>query len=209
MLFHKERHAETEVYNDINGELVNLFRIVKYHCEELQRELRFYLNSRELFENQKNIYMEGLTDIQRAARFFMQIKTSYGSMGIAFGCVKRDISVMVDYLKAIEERLKNVVIEHKDFERLIIDFEKKNSLFFLDPPYYGSEKYYTAPFTDEDHIRLFNALGNTRNRFILTYNDCEFIRDLYKGCNIHEIIRTNNLSTQNNSKFRELIITNY
>lgn len=116
---------------------------------------------------------------------------------------------MVDYLKAIEERLKNVVIEHKDFECLIKSFEKRNSLFFLDPPYYGAERCYTQRFTKEDHIRLFDALNNTKNRFILTYNECDFIRELYTHFNIDEVIRTNSLSAKSNSQYRELIITNY
>ena len=49
LLFYKESHAKMEVYNDINGELVNLFRIVKYHPDALQKELDWILMSREQF----------------------------------------------------------------------------------------------------------------------------------------------------------------
>ena len=77
VLFAKDRHAEMEVYNDVNGQLVNLFRCVKYHPEELQKELDWVLMSRDIFESaiQK---VEGLTDIQRAARFWISIKESFG-----------------------------------------------------------------------------------------------------------------------------------
>lgn len=72
VLFHREKHAEIEIYNDANGELGNLFRCIKFHRPELQRELQFMLNSRELFEDFKAQYnTRGMTDIQRAARFFM------------------------------------------------------------------------------------------------------------------------------------------
>lgn len=211
VLFHKDRHAETEVYNDLNGELINLFRIVKYHCGELQKELSFVLNSREVFNGFKNENIENMTDIQRAARFFWMIKTSFGSKCGVFGCVKKDIFKMVDYLSAIESRLKNVAIEHKDFEQLINDFNNKNTLFYCDPPYYGTEKYYTVDFKKSDHERLYNALHNTKQRFILSYNDCEQIRSLYSTYNIFEVSRFNNLSTQSksNSQYNELIITNY
>ncbi|MCX7842802.1 MAG: helix-turn-helix domain-containing protein [Clostridia bacterium] len=96
VLFAKERHAELEVYNDANGDLVNLFKCIKYHCMELQRELSFMLNSRELFEDFKTQFnTRGMTDIQRAARFFMLIKTSYGSDVRSYGCVKKDVSVIL------------------------------------------------------------------------------------------------------------------
>jgi len=75
VLFAKDRHAANEVYNDINSNLTNLFKCVKYHAEELQKELNFTINSRELFnEYISQINSKGLTDIQRAARYFYIIK---------------------------------------------------------------------------------------------------------------------------------------
>lgn len=213
VLFHKDKHANFEVYNDANGDLVNLYRCVKYHCEELQRELSFFLNSRELFEDFVSQYRsKGLTDIQRAARFFILIKTSYGCKGGTFGCVKRDTTKMIDYLAAIQDRLSKVVIENKDFEALIKTHDKLDALIFADPPYYGTEKYYAAEFSKEDHIRLRDTLKNIKGKFILTYNDCEFIRELYKDFTIEEIVRSNNLalrSTGADKHYKEIIIKNY
>jgi DNA adenine methylase len=211
VLFHKDRHAETEVYNDLNGELVNLFRVAKYHCDELKKELGFLLNSREIFEGFKNQNTEYMTDIQRAARFFWIIKTSFGAKGGVYNCVKKDINKMVDYLSAIQIRLKDVAVERKDFEKLINDFNRKNTLFYLDPPYYGTERYYSVSFPKSDHERLFKSLCNTQQKFILSYNDCEQIRDMYRTYNIYEVCRFNSLSTQsgNDSFYKELIITNY
>lgn len=116
VLFHSERHAETEIYNDYNSNLVSLFKCVKYHHQELQRELKFFLNSRELFQEFIDNYnTKGMTDIQRAARFFMIIKMSYGSKLHSYGCVKKDITNMINYFDKIQERLSKVVIENKDF----------------------------------------------------------------------------------------------
>ena len=65
-----------EVYNDVNGNLVNLFRCVKYHPDALQKELEWVLISREqFFDCLSQADAKGLTDIQRAARFFCAIKT--------------------------------------------------------------------------------------------------------------------------------------
>jgi DNA adenine methylase len=152
VLFYKEKYADLEVYNDYNSDLVNLFKIVKYHCPELQRELQFLLNSRELFEDFKAQYeVRGKTDIQRAAKFFMLLKTSYGSDQKSFGCVKKNINHMTEYLERINERLNGVVVENRDFERLIDVYDRPDALLYLDPPYYGTEKYYQAQFSHEDH----------------------------------------------------------
>ena len=121
VLFAKDKHAPLEVYNDANGQLVNLFRCIRFHREELQREISGYINSREIFDDIKaQINMRGFTDIQRAAMFYVQVKISYGADGRTYGCNKKDISP--SYLTEIEKRLKSgagVTIEHKDFENLI------------------------------------------------------------------------------------------
>lgn len=213
VLFHKERHAEIEIYNDINSELVNLFKCIKYHCQELQRELGFMLNSRELFNEFKQLYsVIGMTDIQRAARFFMLIKTSYGADKKSYGCVKKDIGIMTMYLSDIEKRLSKVIIENKSFDNLIVSCDRQDALFYLDPPYYGTERYYNTGFTQEQHEQLNQILKNLKGKFILSYNDCEYIRELYKDFNIDEVSRNNNLVSRYDDKdqqYRELIIKNY
>lgn len=213
VLFSKEKHANLEIYNDANGDLVNLFRCVKYHCQELQRELAFMLNSRELFHDFVEQYnVSGMTDIQKAARFFMLIKTSYGSTIKTYGCVKKDINVMIEYLTDIQKRLSKVVIENKDFEGLIKVYDKSDALIYLDPPYYGTEKYYSAQFSKDDHERLNSVLKNIKGKFILSYNDCEYIREIYKEFNIEEINRQHNLVgryTDKENVYKELIIRNY
>lgn len=212
VLFNKSPH-EMEVYNDANGDLVNLFKCVKYHRPELQRELSCMLNSRELFEDFKaQCYIKGMTDIQRAARFFMLIKSSYGADVRSFGCVKRDINVAIQYFERIEERLTKVVIEHKDFEDLIKVYDKPEAIFYLDPPYYGTERYYQAQFSQDDHYRLLNRLQGIKGKFILSYNDCEFIRELYKDFNISSVDRNHNLKNRYEDaehNYRELLIQNY
>ncbi|WP_113673770.1 DNA adenine methylase [Vallitalea guaymasensis] len=213
VLFHSERHSETEIYNDYNNHLVNLFKCVKYHRPELERELKFFLNLRELFNEFKESYIKpNMTYIQRAARFFMIIKTSYGAKLQSYGCVKKDVSSMVKHLERVEERLSKVVIENKDFKEIIKTYNKPKSFFYLDPPYYGTEKYYQVQFKTEDHIRLKETLDNVQGKFLLAYNDCEHIRELYKNYNVEAISRPHNLRTKYKNKdkeYKELIITNY
>ena len=114
----------------------------------------------------------------------------------------------------IQERLSGVVIENRDFEELIKLYDSYEALFYLDPPYHTTEKYYKGTegsfFNTEDHIRLKDCLDNMKGKFILSYNDDEFIRDMYKEYNISGVERNNLLTSGGNSKkFKELIIKNF
>ena len=212
VLFAKERHAANEVYNDINSNLTNLFKCVKYHAEELQKELNFTINSRELFEEYiSQINSKGLTDIQRAARYFYIIKLSYGSKGGCFGAIKKDVEKVKLYLQEIQQRLTNVVIENKSFEDIIDKYDSIETLFYLDPPYFNAEQYYVSEFTQEHHTKLSEMLKNIRGKFILSYNEDEYIRNLYKDFKIIEIERNNNLTSRysQNRRYKELLIKNY
>lgn len=208
VLFAREKHAPLEIYNDANGQLVNLFRCIRFHREELQREISGYINAREVFEDiRTQINMRGFTDIQRAAMFYVMIKISFGADGRTYGCNKKNISP--DYLSEVEKRLKagaGVVIEHKDFENLIKVYDRSGALFYCDPPYYKAEKYYDSEFKKSDHERLYGCLKEIKGRFILSYNDNEYIRSLYKDFDVTAVSRQNNLSS---GEYKELIIKNY
>lgn len=206
VLFAKDKHADLEVYNDANSELVNLFRCMKYHRAELEREIDGYINSREVFQDIKTRLESGtgFTDIQRAGMFFVKLKTSFGADGRNFCCHKRNLST--NRFEEISQRLKNVVVENKDFENLIKVYDRPNALFYCDPPYHSTEKYYDVQFTEKDHIRLKNALDSIKGKFVLSYNDDEFIREMYQNYTIIEVSRNNSLAS---GQFKELIIKNF
>lgn len=212
VLFGLENTGKMEVYNDKNSDLVNLFRCMKYHCAELQRELRLILNSREQFYCFKEqVKCEGLTDIQRAARFYILIKHSFGSKMGAFSISKTfNTSQWIRLFSEFSERLEKVIIENKDYKSIIILYDKPDTLFYLDPPYYGSERMYDERFTNMDHEELCDMLLNIKGKFILSYNDDPYIRNLYKDFNIREVERQNNLSCKTDNKiYKELIIKNF
>lgn len=148
----------------------------------------------------------GFTDIQRAARYFIKMRLSFGADGKSFGCSKKPLYRSKDYLSVISDRLKNVLIERKDFEDLITVYDRRNSFFYLDPPYHTTEKYYDIEFTENDHKRLALKLSQIQGKFLLSYNDDMFIRDLYRDYDIVSVSRNNNLSS---GSFKELLIRNY
>lgn len=119
VLFTKEKQADLEIYNDADGNLVNLMRCIKYHCSELQREIDGFYNSREFFcDVSQQLNCRGFTDIQRAARYFLKMRLSFGADGRSFGCSKKPLYRSKDYLSVISDRLKNVLIENKDTLRI-------------------------------------------------------------------------------------------
>lgn len=209
VLFASERHAKMEVYNDINGNLVNLFRCTKYHPEELQKELEFGLMSREIFFDAKEqVEARGLTDIQKAARFYIVIKESFGTDLQSFGVRPKNMHTARENIQQVSERLQNVVIENVDFERLLKTYDKKKALFYLDPPYYKAEKYYSDRFMIEDHVRLKKALEKISGKFILSYNESDYIRNLYRDYKIIEVDRSHNL-VREKPRYKELLIKNF
>ncbi|HWP96391.1 MAG TPA: DNA adenine methylase [Syntrophomonadaceae bacterium] len=211
VLFYRNRYATTEIYNDFDSNLTNLFRCVKYHGQELQRELMWVLNSREVFDDYRaQLQICGLTDIQRAARFFLLIRLSYGSNVRTYGCVKKDVLTMYEYLTRVQGRLSTVIIENKDFENLIKVYDRQNTFFYLDPPYYGTEHYYQGGFGVSDHERLLKCIQGMKGQFILSYNDCAAVRDLYKGFKIESVSRVHNLRARysKGEEYKELLISN-
>ncbi len=209
VLFAEERKTDLEVYNDMDGSLVNLFRCVKHRPDALQKELDWMLHARELFYDARQ-EGRGLTDIQRAARFFLLIYASFGADCRSFGARKKDMAKAVGYLREVSARLNKVAVEQMDFERLLKVYDRPGALFYLDPPYFHTEKYYRVPFGAEDHGRLREALGRIQGRFLLSYNDCEEVRGLYKEFVILEADRSSDLSSgTSKGRYPELIIKNY
>ena len=118
---------------------------------------------------------------------------------------------MKSYLQEIQQRLTNVVIENKCFKDIIVKYDSQETLFYLDPPYYKAEQYYVSDFTQDHHELLSQLLKNIEGKFILSYNDDEYIKNLYKDFNIIEIERNNNLTSRysQNRRYKELLIINY
>lgn len=219
ILFYKEKWAELEIYNDLDGRLVNLFRIVKYHPNALKEELKYLLGSREMFFQ----YLNGtfITDIQKAAQFYFLITRSFGGKGKTFGTVKKSSGGasksqlnVFEKIDAIHRRLDKVLIENRDFERLIKQYDFEGAFFYCDPPYTTGTGYEVTTTEDFDHERLRDTLKNIQGRFLLSYDDSPKVRELYKDFYIVETVRLNGINNRaginrENKYFKELLIANY
>jgi DNA adenine methylase len=219
ILFAKPPGNDFEVYNDFNSLLVNLYRCVRDKPRELMAALQYVLNSREDFELVRNALARDspASDVQKAAWFYQLIRYSYASSLDSFGCQPHDMRSNFALIEQAHRRLAKVVIENKDFEKLIRQYDRPVSFFYLDPPYHATESYYKNVgedgFTEKDHIRLRDALLGIQGKFLLSYNDDAFIRELYDapGIQLISTTRINNIKQRYdpNSQFSELIIGNY
>jgi DNA adenine methylase len=209
MLF-KERWAGLEVYNDLDNRLVSLFLQVKYHPEELIRELDLMVASRQLFG--QILRQEGLTEIQRAARFLWIITRSFGGKGDSFGTSqKQGVSSLLNRLDRIRElhtRLDRVVIENLDYAELIVKYDHPDNFFYCDPPYTTGYTY--ANSKRFSHEALRDVLGKVKGRWMLSYNDDPFVHELYKGYEIKQVTRAKGINRKEGKmEYAEVIIANF
>lgn len=183
----------------------------EYLPEELDLAQRHFTPVQ--FEEIKSILMENarMNDVKRAAAFFKVIRYSYGSGCTSYGCQPFDIRKTFHLIWQGSRRLKDVMIENKDFEALIRQYDRDNAFIYCDPPYYQTEGHYTVEFRKEDHTRLRDTLAACRGRWLVSYNDCEFIRELYADFNIEAVSRINNLAQRydNGCEYAEVLISNY
>jgi len=216
ILFHKPPGKDFEVYNDFNPNLANLYRCVRDKPEELISRLEFTLNSREDFRHIRAALKEPtkLHDVKRAAYFYQIIRQSYANGLDSFASQPRSMWSKFPIIRAACGRLQSVVIENKDFEKLIKQYDRSESFFYADPPYYATEDYYEdVGFTTKDHQRLADALCGIQGKFLLSYNDCHEIREIYDrpGIIIENTSRLCNISQrfEGGKMYDELIIANY
>jgi len=216
VLFHKPPGNDFEVYNDFNPNLVNLYRCVRGKTKELEEKLTFTLNSRLDFEYMKSILKTPgkMGDVKRAAYFYQIIRQSYASGCDTYGGQPRSMWKNFPLIWAATERLQSVVVENKDFEKLIRQYDREESFFYCDPPYFATEDYYDGGgFGQDDHARLANCLCGMNGKFLLSYNDCPEIRELYDrpGICMESIERLSNIAQryEGGQMYAELLIANY
>jgi DNA adenine methylase len=184
-----------EVINDASGDVVTLFRVLQRHPEALLRELRWRPAMRAEWERLREVRDQDLTDIERAARFlYVQTLAFAGKVtGQNFGVdpsspFNFDLRRLEPRLKRIHDRLTDVVIEHLDWLDFIGRYDRPGTLFYLDPPYWGSEGDYGSQlFIRGDFQRLADKLVSIEGRFLLSINDRPEIRALFSWADIQAV----------------------
>jgi DNA adenine methylase len=212
MLLAKPRSA-VEVINDLNGDLVALYRNVQYHLPAVLSELEFLFSSRQALHD--FVQQPGITEIQRAARFLLKNKTSFGANlksfavakthggGSAFSRVKHTA-----LLGKAHERLDSVVVENLPYERCLKLYDSKDTFFFIDPPYLNADVKTYRGWTGKDLKQFRRELDRIKGKWVVTLDDSLFNRDLFGDCKL-TAVQTHNGCVNHataGQKFGELII---
>ena len=188
---------------------------MKYHPEEMHREMEYLFISRKNFKD--FLEQEGLTDIQRSVRFLFLIKRSFAGKGKTFpvckkgGGSKASWIKLTQYLQEISVRLNRITIECKDFKELIPAYDSENTFFYLDPPYYKFRDY-KHTFKGEDFIDLALTLSRIQGKFLLSLSGHPLMRETFADFKVDTVTTKYSIGLRTGSRSQqreELLIKNF
>lgn len=199
----RTRRPAVEVMNDISADVTTMFRVARKHYEPLVEEMSYLLTSRDEFERLRRIDPDTLTDIERAARFLLLQRLSFGGKvsGRTFGVDNRSpgrlrLANLRADLRALRDRLETVTIERLPMTDFIRRYDTPGTLFYIDPPYWDCEADYGAGvFEQADFARLADQLAQISGRFILSINATAGAREVFGRFDVEEVETTYTIGT--------------
>jgi DNA adenine methylase len=217
-VFFRKEPSTVEVLNDLNGDLVAFYRVLQHHLEEFLRQFKWLLTAREWWDDwNRQLAAGGLTDIQRAARFYYIQRQSFGGKvsGRTYGYstthpTRINLLRLEEDLSAAHLRLNRVQIEHFPYDEVIRRYDRPETMFYLDPPYFGCEGYYgKGLFSRDEFADLAEQLAGIKGKFLLSLNDVPEIRDVFKTFQIESVTTRYSCSKDAPTKAKEVFIKNF
>lgn len=191
-LYFMRQPAEVEVINDINGELVNLYRVVQHHLEEFVRQFKWSLSSREVFKWTQLTHTDTLTDVQRAARFFYLQHQAFGgkvqgqTWGTATTAPAVNLLRIEEQLSAAHLRLCGTYIERLHWHACAQKYDRAHTFFYLDPPYWETEGY-GVDFPFSEYELMAQWMRTLKGKAIVSINDHPEIRRVFAGLHMETV----------------------
>lgn len=206
--------APVEVINDRSRDVANFFRILQRHYVPFVEMLRWQLTTRADFDRLMATDPDTQTDLERAARFlYLQTCTFGGKVaGRSFGVdyaqgAAFNLLSIVPRLEALHARLASVTVECLGYGEFIARYDRPETLFYCDPPYWGGEDDYgKGMFARDDFAALASQLQAIRGRFILSINDRPEIRELFAFASFEEVEVIYGIGPDKGHTAKELII---
>ena len=214
-IFFAKEPSKVEVLNDLDGELVNFYRVIQRHYEELIRYMRFTIVSRTVFDLLKAANVGQLTDIQRAARMLYLQKTSYAGRvtgrNFRTGIVQPpglNPERIPELIEETHRRLARVLLECLPYEKVLAKYDSPATCFYVDPPYF-EVKHYKFNLDPEDFRTLAERLGAIKGSFVLSLNDLPEVRAIFGVFRIRGIEMAYTAQKTAGKRFKEVLITNF
>ncbi|MCQ4310931.1 DNA adenine methylase [Pseudomonas stutzeri] len=217
LYFLRPMPAKTEVLNDVNGELINLYRVVQNHLEEFVRQFKWALSSRQLFKWLQDTRPETLTDIQRAARFFYLQQHAFGGRvdGQSFGTATTGPAINLcrieENLSAAYLRLAGTYVENLTWLDCAERYDRPHTFFYMDPPYWQTEGY-GVDFPFENYQRMADFMRRCKGKVMVSINDHPDIREAFAGFQIEQTSLKYSVANQRQggqAASSELVIMNW
>ncbi len=189
---------------------MNFYRCVRFHPDVLLTELEFVLSSRQEFAD--FVDQPGLTDLQKAARWFFRNKNCFRganleTFGTSATSARGSREARMESIRLLNIRLDRVTIENLDWERCLTLYDRPETLFFCDPPYTSSQAGIYHAWKPSDVLRFRQALDRLRGRWIVTFNDAPEIRQIFADCSITSVSRPKGINSTKEKHYREIIIS--
>ncbi len=219
------RKANKLTANDLNYELYCFWTSVRNNIEQLCEDITIikqtYSNGKQLYREILERRNDDLSELQRGIDFFLLNRISFSGVvdsgGYSEGAFQKRFTVSsIERLKKSHDVVNNFKFFAYSFEE-IIKADGKDVFIFLDPPYHSAtkSKLYGKKgvlHTGFDHLSLLSALKDTKHKFLMTYDNSDFIRDLYKDFYTLEWdlqYGMNNYKQNNAGIGKELLISNH
>ena len=200
VLLQKPR-SYAEVYNDLDGDIVNLFRVMRDSSsrEKLIEQLVLTPYAREEFEN---AWKSTTDDIERARRLIIRAQMGFGSAGATKGITGFRIDTKRQYgtaqslwatypeqLAMIGQRLSGVLIENRSAIQILKDHDAETTLHYVDPPYVHDTRYagaktgrvYRHEMNDDQHAELLETLLGLKGMVMLSGYQSDLYDDVLTG----------------------------
>lgn len=216
LYFLKPTPAHTEVINDLNGELINLYRVVQHHMEEFVRQFKWAITSRQIFKWHQAVAPETLTDIQRAARFFYLQQHAFGGkvMNQNFGTATITPAINLcrieEKLSAAHLRLAGTFVENLPWLECMQRYDRPHTFFYCDPPYWKAEGY-GIKFGFEQYELMAEFMRVCKGKVMVSINDHPNIRRVFDGFTVQELTIQYSIGTVHErlQTSKELVVINY
>ena len=175
-VFFAKPKSDVEVINDINGEVINFFKVIKTKFPELQKEIQSTLHSRELYKKAMIIYNnpERYSDVKRAWALWVATNQGFAGMIGSWGFGKDDSKEAAlankrdAFTKDYENRLTRVQVENNSAIKVINRCDDKETFIYADPPYINSAQGHYKGYSENDYRELLNALSKVKGKFLLS-----------------------------------------
>ncbi|MEO1050206.1 MAG: DNA (cytosine-5-)-methyltransferase [Bacteroidota bacterium] len=217
-VFFGKEPSEMEVINDLNGEVVNFYRVCHSDFKKLEKLIRSTPHSRQIHRETHDILKQtGKHDqITRAWAFWVQTNMSFSARvfgGYAYerksnGTLKRFVNKKLAFNKEVCERLSMVDIENNDALQVIKSRDTKDSFFYCDPPYFNSNMGHYKGYSENDFEELLKTLSSIQGKFLLSSYPSEILEKYTKKYKWYTLEKSTGISvTHQTDKVKIEVLT--